>query len=265
MTPVVPTAWELAVTSLLVGASAGLSVLLSLGLGRGLLVATARMVVQLLVVGEVLRWVFAAGSGWVTGAVVAAMAVAAAREAGARQERRLVGWWHGLVAGAAVVGATAVVGAVGLTTALRPGSWGSARQVIPVVGIVLGTVMNATSLTLSHVVGAVVRERGAIEARLALGAGRYEAFEEVTRRAVRAGSLPVLNQMSAAGIITLPGIMTGQILAGMEPAAAARSQIALLMLLASGGVLASVGAARLAVWRLTDERARLRLDRLGAR
>jgi putative ABC transport system permease protein len=69
--------------------------------------------------------------------------------------------------------------------------------------------------------------------------------------------------MSAAGIITLPGTMTGQILAGMDPLEAVKYQILLMFLLAGGGGLAAVGAVYLAARAVTDERHRLRADRLS--
>ena len=75
--------------------------------------------------------------------------------------------------------------------------------------------------------------------------------------------IPIVNQMSAAGIITLPGMMTGQILAGMLPLEAAKYQILVLLLLAGGAGLGAIGAAYAALWRVTDERDRLRLDRLA--
>jgi len=122
--------------------------------------------------------------------------------------------------------------------------------------------MNSASVGLNHVFATVSRERNAIEAQLALGADRFSAFRDIIRRAVRAGLLPLMNQMAAAGIITMPGIMTGQVLAGMDPLAAAKYQILLMFLLAGGGFLATIGAVYLAVSRLSDERDRLRLDRL---
>jgi putative ABC transport system permease protein len=74
--------------------------------------------------------------------------------------------------------------------------------------------------------------------------------------------IPVANQMSAAGIITLPGIMTGQLLAGMDPMEAVKYQILLMFLLAGASGLSAVGAAMLAVRALGDDRQRLRVDRL---
>jgi putative ABC transport system permease protein len=71
--------------------------------------------------------------------------------------------------------------------------------------------------------------------------------------------------MSAAGVVTLPGIMTGQILAGMDPMEAAKYQILLIFLLSGGSGLAAVAVVYLAAMRLTDDRQRLRIDRLTAR
>jgi putative ABC transport system permease protein len=68
--------------------------------------------------------------------------------------------------------------------------------------------------------------------------------------------------MSAAGVITLPGIMTGQILAGLDPVEAVKYQILLMFLLAGASGLASLIVSFGALRRLTDERQRLRLDRL---
>jgi putative ABC transport system permease protein len=85
----------------------------------------------------------------------------------------------------------------------------------------------------------------------------------VQRAALRGGLIPVINQMSAAGIITLPGMMTGQILAGMAPLEAARYQILVLLLLAGGAGLGAIGVSYWAVARVSDARDRLRLDRLA--
>lgn len=255
---------DLAVAALLVAASAALSIALSIGIQRPLLVAAARMIAQLILVGFVLRFVFASASLLVTGSVVLIMLAAASREVGARSPRRLLGsWQYGIGAAAVVTAATLPIAAVALATALRPTPWYDARHAIPLVGIVLGTVMNSGSLAFNSIFSTVTRDRGAIEARLALGATRAEAFRPLLSQAVMAGIIPTINQMAAAGIVTLPGIMTGQVLAGVDPLDAAKYQILLMFVLSSGGFLGSVIAAFGAMRRLTDERHRLRLDRLS--
>ena len=252
---------ELAIAAVLVLLNATLSLLLNLGIGRDLLVAAVRVVVQLLLVGLVLKTVFELASPLAVAAVVVAMLAAASYEIHSRQQRRLSGTWgFGIGAGTAML-ATLFVTTFGLA-ALRPDPWFDPQVLIPLVGIVLGNVMNGVSISLNAFNTGIVRERAAIEARLALGASRRSAFRPMQRSALRSGMIPVINQMSAAGIITLPGMMTGQILAGMPPFEAAQYQILVLLLLAGGAGLGAIGATWLAVRRVTDHRDRLRLDRL---
>ena len=149
-------------------------------------------------------------------------------------------------------------------TAVRPEPWYDARYAIPLTGIVLGAVLNSASLGLDSFFDGVQAARASIEAQLALGMPMREALASHVRAAIRRGLVPIINQMSAAGMITLPGIMTGQILGGMDPLEAAKYQILLLFLLTGAGVLASVGSVLLAARALSDERERLRLDRLQA-
>jgi UDP-glucose/iron transport system permease protein len=264
MTPILLTWRDLAVAALLLLVDGGLSLWLGLGLHRPLAIAAVRMVIQLIVVGLVLRAVFALASPVATLGVVLVMTAIAAREVAARPEQRLVGLGNLAIGASAVAFATLLTSILALTTAIRPTPWYDARYAIPLAGIVLGNVLNGASLALDGVLGGVVRERAAIEAQLALGAPYRQAVRGLVRGAVRRALLPTVNTMSAAGVVTLPGIMTGQILAGMDPLEAAKYQILLIFLLAGGSGLAAVAVVLLAARRLTDDRQRLRLDRLAA-
>jgi putative ABC transport system permease protein len=126
----------------------------------------------------------------------------------------------------------------------------------------LGNVLNSASLSLDSFLGAVHRERAGIEAQLSLGTPYGEAIAPLVRDAIRRGLVPIINQMSAAGIVTLPGIMTGQILAGLDPLEAVKYQILLMFLLSGGSGVSALVASYLTAWRLTDDRQRLRLDRV---
>jgi putative ABC transport system permease protein len=255
-------ALDLVIASLLVLLSAGISFALRLNLQRQVLWAAVRTVVQLLLVGQILRIVFAHAAPWLTALVVAVMMALAAREVAARPKARLTGHGNGWVGTLAVASTTLITALFILSTALRPEPWYDPRYTIALVGIVLGSVLNAASLALDGMLSGVRRERLGIEARLALGATVHQAFASLLRESVRRGIVPSINQMSAAGIITLPGIMTGQIIAGMDPVDAAKYQILLMFLLCGASGMAAMGAAYGAMRRLTDERGRLRLDRL---
>jgi putative ABC transport system permease protein len=262
MNPIHLGAWDLLSAALLILLDAALSLALRLGVHRQILVAAVRMVAQLLLVGLVLRQVFASASPAATAAVIVFMIAAAAREVATRPKQRLTRHLNYQISAAVVACAGFATVLLALTTAVRPTPWYEPRYAIPLMGIVLGSVLNAASLALDGVLDGVVRERARIEARLALGTPFREAIGPLVRGATRRGMIPVANQMSAAGIITLPGIMTGQLLAGMDPLEAVKYQILLMFLLAGASGLASVGAALLAVRALSDDRQRLRVDRL---
>jgi len=253
---------DLAVAASLVAFDAVLSVVLRLQLHRQVLVAAGRMVVQLVAVGFILRLVFAARHPLVTLAIVLIMAAIAAREIAARPERKFKGLSGLALSASGVAIATVITVGLALTTAIRPHPWYDARYAVSLVGIILGSVLNAGSLALDSLLGGVARQRSGIEAQLALGATFSDAVAPLRREAIRRGLLPIINQMSAAGVITLPGIMTGQILAGLDPMEAVKYQILLMFLLSGGSGLAAFVVVYGGLRRLTDERQRLRLDRL---
>ena len=260
MTPITLTVPDLALAASLILIEALLSLLLGLGVHRQVVIAATRMVVQLVLVGYALRLIFAAAAPAATLAAITLMVLVAAREVAARPEQQLRRSGNRIIGLTTVAATTALTALFALTTAIRPHPWWSAQYAIPLVGIVLGSVLNSASVSLDHVLGTVMRERGAIEAQLALGKSYSQATRDLLRSAIRRGTLPVVNQMSAAGVITLPGIMTGQILAGMDPLDAVKYQILLLFLLAGASCLGACLAAILALRRLTDQRDRLRLD-----
>jgi putative ABC transport system permease protein len=263
MTPIVLTIPDLAIAASLIVLDGVLSMALRLGLHRQLAVAAIRLVVQLVLVGFILRGVFALASPLLTLGVVLVMITIAGREVAARPEQRLTRFGNYTIGASAVAFATLLTAILALTTAIRPTPWYDPRYAVPLAGIILGSVLNGASLALDALLSGVVRERAAIEARLALGGSFGQAMRPLVRSAIRRALLPIINQMSAAGLVTLPGIMTGQILAGMEPMQAVKYQILLMFLLAGGSGLAAVAVTYLGAHRLTDDRQRLRLDRLS--
>ena len=265
MKPILLTVPDLLIASSLIVVDAALSIALRLDLHWRLAVATARMVVQLVLVGYVLRLLFAQDDPAFTLLVVVVMVAIATREVAARPALRFVRGGNLLVGGTAVASSTALTAILALTTAIRPTPWFDPRYAIPLTGIILGNVLNGASIALDGILGGVTTQRPGIEARLALGAPFRVATRALRAESLRHAMLPAINQMSAAGVITLPGIMTGQIIAGMDPLEAAKYQILLMFLLAGASALAAVVTVEVAARKLTDARDRLRLDRLRER
>ena len=253
---------DIAIAALLIAFNAGLSIVMQLGIERRLLIAALRMVVQLTLVGVVLKTLFSIASPTLTALAIIIMVLFAGREAMARQDRKFKGWWSYGMGTASMMVAGTIVTVFGLTTQISPEPWYDPRYAIPIMGMILGNTMNGVSIGLDRMVSGAVQEKNAIEARLALGSNINEALRDLAKTSLRAGLIPTINGMSAAGLVALPGMMTGQILAGVEPVEAVKYQILIMFLIAGGtglGLFASVFFARS---RLTDSHHRLRLDRL---
>ena len=254
---------DLLLGSVLVLINVVLSLMLNLKVGRALLIAALRAAAQLLLVGFILKYVFNSSSPWLILGVAFFMTSLAAYEVWSRQKAKFSGVW-GVGIGAIATGiAVVLVMTYTVVAIVTVDPWYSPQLFIPFVGIILGSVMNGVGISLNVFNSGLMRERAAIEGQLALGATRRQALKPLQRHALRSGFIPIVNQMSAAGVITLPGMMTGQILAGMPPYEAAKYQILVLFLLAGAAGFGALAATTIAVRRATDDRDRLRLDRLA--
>ena len=262
MNAIALTPLDLSLAALLVVILAGISFGMRLGLGRSLLIAAARTTVQLLLIGLVLRALFANERlVWLT-LLSAVMLLVAGYEITRRQKRRMKGWWgYGVGTFSMFVSAFSVT-VLALTIIIGPEPWYKPQYAIPLLGMMLGNAMTGVALSLDHLTGSVSRERSIIEGRLILGQTWLEAIGAIRRDAMRVGMIPTINAMAAAGLVHLPGMMTGQILAGTPPVEAVKYQILIMFLIAAitgFGTMLSVG---LTSRRLFDSGQRLRLDRI---
>lgn len=265
MTGMIPLAWtDLAAVSLLLLVNAGLALLVEVGLARQYMIAAVRMVIQLTLVALVLEMLFRVASPLWTGLLLLVMAAFAGHEVMARQQRRFVGWWGFGLGSTVMTLAAAVVTLPAVAAVLQPEPWYHPRWAVPLFGMILGNAMTGVALGLNTLTTTAARERGVIEARLALGSDRWQAFRPVTRQALRSALMPIINSMAATGVVFLPGMMTGQILAGAEPGEAVRYQLFVMFLIGGATGLGVMGALAGGVWRLSDGRDRLRLDRLAS-
>src|SRR5262245_15671300 len=205
---------DLLLASIFLVMNAVFSILLSLRLERQLIVSAARMITQLFLVGLVLKTIFTLSSPWLTLLAAAVMVTFAGREIWARQDRRLRGVWGIGLGGSSMLLAGTIVTVFALTTQIQPTPWWSPQFALPLFGMILGNTMTGVSLGLDTLHTTLHKERTAIEAKLLLGGTRWQAVSEAHQRAVRNGFTPIINSMAATGIVSLPGMMTGQIQIG---------------------------------------------------
>ena len=209
----------------------------SLGAWNGLY-ATARMLIQLLVIGYVLTYIFTADQPYIVFAVLIVMMAVAAwialRPLAPRTPSRYI------IALAAVAGSGLPTLALVTQGVLAIEPWYNPRFAIPLSGMIFSTAMNAVSLAAER-----------YDAELLGGTDAHGAL----RRALNAALIPQLNTWFAVGLVALPGMMTGQILAGVEPSIAVRYQIMVMcMLFGVSGMSAAAYLVLVARFATTEHR-----------
>ncbi|MGB5834714.1 MAG: iron export ABC transporter permease subunit FetB [Thiohalocapsa sp.] len=255
--------FDLALAAGLVLLLAALSWWLHLGVERRILIAAARSTVQLVLLGLVLKVLFETTDPLLIGLLALVMVSVAGWEVMARQKRRFGGpWGYGIGALSMFLSSFSIT-VLALTVIIGVDPWYQPQYLIPLLGMLLGNTMSGIAIAMDGLTRQAFDGRASIEARLLLGATWSEAIADIRRDALRSGLIPIVNAMASAGIVSLPGMMTGQILAGSPPMEAAKYQLLIMFLVSAGTGLGSVAAVWIGSRRLFDERERLRLDRLA--
>jgi putative ABC transport system permease protein len=227
------------------GATLGLMILAialsawqKLGLEGGLAIATGRTIVQLLVVGYLLEAVFAFRNPVLVLIVIVIMAVIATVVARNRIGKKVPNLLP-IVSGSILLSTALTLGYVNWLV-LRPELWYEPRVLIPLAGILLGNVMNAAAIAGERLVSTLNRSPIEIETHLSLGATPQQATANYRQEAIKAGLMPTLNTMLVVGVVTLPGVFTGQILGGANPLIAAGYQILIMFMLAIATLITTI-------------------------
>ena len=239
---------QVGLAALLIVINGAVSILLKLGLERRLFLAAVCTVVQLLLIGFVLEWVFRVDRWYVVLAMMSIMTFVAGVAAIKRTGFRFPGIWARSVA--ATWASSWLVAALALGVIVRVRPWYTPQYAIPLLGMILGNTLNGVSLGLDRLGSELLGKRDQVEASLALGATRWEAARQPIQQAVKTGLVPTINAMMVVGIVSLPGMMTGQLLAGTNPLEAVKYQIVIMFLIASGAALGTVSVVLLSFRRL---------------
>jgi putative ABC transport system permease protein len=255
--------FEVGVAAMLLVINALISIKLRLGLEKQIVWSSLRMTVQLFLLGLVLKQIFEIASFVPVMLLAAAMTVIA----GVSAVRRIDHSYTSIYATAifAVWTSSWIVTAVTVLLVVRPQPWYSAQVVIPLLGMVLGNSLTGISLGFDRFLSELKTRRGEVETMLMLGATRWESCRDVFAGATRTAMIPILNTMSVAGIVSIPGMMTGQLLAGEQPMQAVQYQIMIMFVIAAAIAIGVVIALLMTYHRVTTAYHQIDWDRIQKR
>jgi putative ABC transport system permease protein len=209
-----------------------------LGLGRDIGVGAVRTVSQLFLMGYALTFIFRRQSLPLTLGIFLVMVVSAVFIIKGRVNEREVPY---LMPTFLTMAASYFITALFVSRVIVGVTpWWEARYFIPTAGMVIGNSMSALAISVERFFSQMRRQRELIEMKLSLGADYREASEEIFRSSVKAGMIPSINAMMGVGLVFLPGMMSGQILAGADPLVAIRYQIVVMFMLVGSTAMSSI-------------------------
>ncbi len=245
---------------LLVFITIGLSFLIGLNLEKKLFIAQIRSIVQLILLGYALLWFFKFNHPLTFFALFLFMILVATHTVSSRVRKKFkgLGWisFHSLFLPALITGLYTFFYAIPQTP------WYDVNKTIPLFGMIIGNSLTGISLSLDSFINAFSQRKNEIEDLLAMGATRMESVKSLIKNSLNIGMTPILNTMNVVGLVSIPGMMTGQILAGMEPFEAAKYQISIMLIICFVIFLSSMGALIMATLRFFDVNHRFKSELL---
>ena len=231
--------FDLTLAAGLILIAVGISSWQQLGLAKDFIVGAVRTVIQLVLVGYVLVYIFAFDRWYVTITAMLLMLIVAVNAAVGRQKKKTNRELQWITGSAMLIGSGFTMIYV-MTLVVRVHPWHDPRYLIPIFGMIVGSAMNGAAIAIERLTGEMEARTGEIEAYLALGANYQQSSGQPVRQALRASLIPTINGLMVVGIVTLPGMMTGQILAGSSPLTAIRYQIVVVFMQAAAVAITTV-------------------------
>lgn len=229
-----------------------------LDIGDKLIVGAIRGTIQILLLALILVYVFQLENILIMFGVLTFMCLFAAHTVGSNLDhipKAMKSSAPGiLVGGLGVMAVSILLGVVPITTGegVLTGEF-----VIPMGAMVIGNCMGLVTLTIDRMWSNAQKQRGMLETALALGATPFQATDANIRESIRSGLTPNLNRFAALGVVTIPGLMSGMIIGGTHPIAAAFYQIIVFILIFLAVVIASTITSRLFLKVMFNQRYQL--------
>ncbi|NGP88831.1 ABC transporter permease [Fodinibius halophilus] len=206
------------------------------GLNKKLLTACLRMVLQLLFVGYYLEYLFEYDNPWVNSAWILIMVLVADFATIDRSDLKRKASTLIPIFGATLLGII-VIDLFFLEVVIQLPKLLAAQYTIPITGMVLGNCLRSNVIGINAFYYKLADHRERYQFYLACGASRTEALQPFISEALQKSANPTLASMATIGLVSLPGMMTGQILSGSSPLIAIKYQIMIMVAIFSGTVL----------------------------
>ncbi|MDP8306440.1 MAG: iron export ABC transporter permease subunit FetB [Candidatus Chlorobium antarcticum] len=230
--------WQLLLGLLFILLAQISSFVFHLGLNRDIAIGTVRTFAQLFLMGFVLTYILETERMLLVVGVFLVMVVSAIFIIKGRVAEKQVSYLLPTFLTMLVSYFATAMFVSGLIIGSSP--WWEPRYFLPAGGMVIGNSMSALAISLERFFRDLRQQRDQIEMQLSLGAGYREASAEIFRNSVKAGMIPSINAMMGVGLVFIPGMMSGQILAGIDPMIAIRYQIVVMLMLVGATALSSV-------------------------
>ena len=228
---------DVALSIVLIGAVVLLSLWNKLGLEKDLVIGTVRTFVQLLAVGHILRFVFSLDHPWPVILVVLVMMAVAVYNGVRRQSAKFRGMT--IAMSVSIAAATILVLFVVVVVVIKAKPWFEPQVVIPIAGMTIAASMNAATLGMNRLSADLKLRKKEVEAALALGASPRVAVHPLLKDAAKSAMLPSINALMIVGVVQLPGMMSGQILSGIDPIQAINYQIVVMYMICAAAAITS--------------------------
>jgi len=217
----------------------GLSLVLGLKLEKKISLAVVRSTIQVAALGYILKYIFQINTPITFMAVYTVMLFTATWTAVKRPSKPYTGIFS--VSFVSIFMASALTGLYTLFLSIPQTPWYDIPQAIPLVGMILGNSLTGVSLCLDKFISEIALKKDSIEDQLSIGATRFEVIRPIISSSIHSGMTPIFNAMMVSGLVSIPGMMTGQILAGNSPILASKYQIIILIMICSTTFISSLG------------------------
>lgn len=228
--------WTLFLSGALVLVALGISWQQKLGLSRDIITSVIRAVIQLFIVGYILRYVFKVDNIILTLVALLIIIFNASWNAMKRGKTgsKMSRLWRSFIAIFVSTSATIAILVLSGSIKMIP------SQVIPIAGMIAGNAMVAIGLAYRDMYTRFTEQREPLMERLALGATKFQTVRKLVKDSIKTGMQPTIDSAKTVGIVSLPGMMAGLIFAGVDPLKAIKYQIMVTFMLIAATSIASI-------------------------